>query len=339
MAAGLRAILARAGSPRYNSRVRDRPGPPVASTGLSSLGLDLAGSLALLATAANFIAVPLIIRYLAGYIDTWTQNALRYATAFVVWAPFLLARLLQGQVCKTIWAKALLPTALNLLQQILFTSSYYYIEPAFGSLLAKTSLLWIMLFAILVFPDERRLLGNGFFQAGVPLCIAGAAGVMILQRGFSTAGTAFGMVLALACALSWGAYTVSARYFLRDFDSRTAFAVVAVYTTAALVALALAFGHPLAAARMPARGWAGIVASGFLGIALGHVLYFVAIRRIGATISALFLLVTPLGVYAVSAGAFGETLSGAQWVSGLVLLVGAGLVLWSQKSLRGDPRG
>ena len=295
-------------------------------------GIDLAGSLALLATSVNFVGVPLIVRFLTGYLDTWTQNALRYAIAFAVWAPFLLMR--RRQISRTIWKKALIPTALNLLQQILFTTGFYYIEPAFMSLLAKTSLIWIMIFAMIVFPDERRLLRNGFFWAGVPLCVAGAAGVMVLQEGFSAGGTTVGVVLALACALSWGAYTVSARYFLTDFDSRTAFSVLAVYTTGALVVLAVLFGEPLGALRMPARGWAGIIASGLIGIAVGHVFYYVAIKRIGATISALFLLITPLGVYAVSARAFGETMSLMQWIFGLVLLAGAALVLWSQKSLR-----
>ncbi len=295
--------------------------------------IDAVGSLAMLATAANFVAVPLIVRSITGYVDTWVQNALRYGVAFVVWAPFLLVRIAQGRVARTIWLNAVVPTMLNLLQQVLFTTSLYYLEPGIMSLLSKTSLIWIMVFAMIIFPDERSLLRDRFFRAGVPLCVAGAVGVMALDRSFSTSGTATGIVLTLACALSWGAYTVSARYFLRELDSRTAFAVVAVYTTAALAGLALLFGDPMRGLRMPAAGWVGVVVTGFLGIAVGHVLYFVAIKRIGATISALFLLITPLGVYAVSAFTLGETMSLAQWLFGLLLLGGAALVLWSQRSL------
>ncbi len=62
------------------------------ATAMSSRGIDPVGSLAMLATAANFVAVPLIIRSLTGYVDTWVQNALRYVVAFAVWAPYLLAR-------------------------------------------------------------------------------------------------------------------------------------------------------------------------------------------------------------------------------------------------------
>jgi drug/metabolite transporter (DMT)-like permease len=296
--------------------------------------IDLAGSLAVFATAVNFVIVPLLTRYLTGYLDTWTQNAFRYATAFVVWAPFVLVRVRQGRIPRRIWTRAIVPTVLNLVQQVLLTAGFYYIDPAFASLLGKTSLIWIMLFAMIVFPDERALLRNRLFLTGVPLCVAGAVGVMVLQRGFSTGGTAIGIVLTLGCALSWGAYTVSARYFLRDYDPRTAFAVIAVYTTIALFALALLLGDPLHGLRMPLAGWAAVSVSGFAAIAVGHVLYFVAIKRIGATITALFLLITPLGVYGVSARTFGETMNLAQGLSGIVLLAGAGLVLWSQKSLR-----
>ncbi len=297
-------------------------------------GFDLAGSMALVGTAITFIAVPVIIRYLTGHLDTWTQNAFRYLTAFVIWTPFLIIRMRQGRVDVGIWRKALVPTLLNVIQQILYTTSFYYIEPAFMSLLVKTSLIWIMVFALLIFPDERRLLRSWSFWSGLPLCVIGVIGVMIFKEGFTLKGTVVGILLTLASGFSWGVYTVSVRYFFKDVDSRTGFAVIAVYTTVALVLLALIFGNPLQGLNMPPGAWTGVIASGLLGIAFGHVLYFVAIGRIGATISALFLLVTPLGVYAVTHYLFGEVLGVKQWIAGLVLLSGAALVLWSQKSMR-----
>ena len=151
--------------------------------------------------------------------------------------------------------------------------------------------------------------------------------------GTTIQATTIGVVLTLACALSWGAYTVSVRYFLADVGTRTGFAVIALYTTVELVILAVLFGEPMQSLRMPLTGWLVLAGSSILGIALGHVLYYVAIRKMGATITALFLLVTPLGVYAVSSRIYGESLGIKQWISGSVLLIGAALVLWSQRSL------
>jgi drug/metabolite transporter (DMT)-like permease len=266
-------------------------------------------------------------------LDTWTQNAFRYVVAFVIWTPYLAVRIRRGQVERGIWIKALVPTVLNLSQQILYTTSFYYVEPAFMSLLVKTSLIWIIVFALMIFPDERGLLRNKFFWTGLPLCIAGVIGVLVFKEGFKLEGSTVGIALTLSCALSWGAYTVSVRHFFRRIDSRNGFAVIAVYTTIGLLLLALAFGDPLQGFRMPLGGWFAVVGSGILGIALGQVFYFVAIKRIGATISALFMLITPLGVYALSSQLFGESLGVRQWISGSVLLSGAALVLWSQRSL------
>ena len=294
---------------------------------------DAVGSLAVVGTAITFIAVPVIIRYLTGHLDTWSQNAYRYLVAFVIWTPFLLLRVRQGRVENSVWEKALIPTVLNILQQILYTTAFYYIEPALMSLLVKTSLIWIMVFALLLFPDERSLLRSRLFWVGLPLCVVGVIGVMVFKEGFTVKGTAVGIFLTLACGLSWGAYTVSVRYFFREVDSRTGFAVIAVYTTVGLLVLALIFGQPQQGLRLPLRAWIAVVGSGLLGIALGHVFYYVAIKRVGATISALFMLITPLGVYAVTSYLFGETLGVKQWIAGAVLLSGAALVLWSQRNL------
>jgi len=74
--------------------------------------------------------------------------------------------------------------------------------------------------------------------------------------------------------------------------------------------------------------------SGIIPIALAHVIFYASIKRIGTTIPSLVLLLTPFSVLALSNAIFGEKLSLGQWFSGLVLIVGAGLALWAQKSLR-----
>jgi drug/metabolite transporter (DMT)-like permease len=163
-----------------------------------------------------------------------------------------------------------------------------------------------MFFALMLFPDERGLLRSPFFWVGFPLCITGVVGVLVFRAGFEVTATTIGVLLTLGCAFCWGAYTVSVRYFLADVGTRIGFAVIAIYTTAILILLAALLGDPAAALRMPLPAWISLVGSALLGIALGHVLYYVAIRKVGATISALFLLITPLGAYAVSSQIFGS---------------------------------
>ncbi|MHC4632490.1 MAG: EamA family transporter, partial [Planctomycetota bacterium] len=77
-----------------------------------------------------------------------------------------------------------------------------------------------------------------------------------------------------------------------------------------------------------------VVISGVMCIAFGHVLYYAAMRRIGATIPALVILAQPFAVLAISNVVFGESLNVFQLVFGLVLLAGSGLAIWAQQHLR-----
>ena len=63
-------------------------------------------------------------------------------------------------------------------------------------------------------------------------------------------------------------------------------------------------------------------------------LYYVAIKRIGATIPAIILLSLPFAVLALSRIVFGEVLNGFQLVFGTILIVGAGFAIWAQQHLK-----
>jgi drug/metabolite transporter (DMT)-like permease len=85
---------------------------------------------------------------------------------------------------------------------------------------------------------------------------------------------------------------------------------------------------------MRAWPWACIVISGILCIGISHVLYYAAIKRIGATIPAIILLALPFAVLALSRVVFGEVLNGFQLVFGTILIVGAGFAVWAQQHLK-----
>jgi drug/metabolite transporter (DMT)-like permease len=76
------------------------------------------------------------------------------------------------------------------------------------------------------------------------------------------------------------------------------------------------------------------VISGVTAISLGHVLYYVAIKRIGATIPLLVILSQPFIVLAISNMVFGESLNAVQLLFGVVLLLGSAFALWAQQDLR-----
>ena len=78
-----------------------------------------------------------------------------------------------------------------------------------------------------------------------------------------------------------------------------------------------------------ADGWTIfiLVASGVVSIGVGHWLYYVGIRQLGAAPSQSALLLCPLGTMLLSALLFGEIFRFEQVIAGGILLFGAFLAL------------
>lgn len=296
--------------------------------------IDLSATFACVGVLFFWSLGPIFITYLADYVDSWTQNLLRYSAACLFWLPFLLLSIKRKQFDARIWRKAIVPAAANVAMQSLWAGAFYYIGPAFMVLVTKTSVIWIAGFSFAFFADERPLVKSKRFWFGLVLSVIGVVGVMYYKVDLAATRTITGIVIALATAFMWGVYTVSVKIAFRDIDSRSGFSVISIYTVAGLCVLALLFGRPQDCVTMGAWQWACVVISGVTAIALGHVLYYAAIKRIGATIPALVILSQPFTVLAISNVVFGESLNVFQLVFGVFLLAGSALAIWAQQHLR-----
>jgi len=297
-------------------------------------GFDVTATLACLGALCFWALGPNLIKYLTHSLDVWAQNFLRYSVACLFWLPLLILAIRRRQLDRSIWRRALLPAAANIIMQTLWAAAFYYIDPAFAVLLTKTNIIWIAAFSLIVFPDERPLAGSRRFWAGLALCVVGVAGVLYFKGDFAARGTLTGVAIGLACAFMWGLYTVTVKMAFRDIDSRHGFSVISIYTVFGLGVAAVIFGDMPACLGMGLRPWVVVVVSAVLSIALAHVLYYTAIKRIGATIPALVILAQPFPVLAISHFVFGESLKMLQLIFGVVLLIGAALAIWSQRDLR-----
>jgi len=297
---------------------------------------DITATFACLGTLSFWAVGPIFIKYLTGYVDSWTQNLLRYSVACLFWMPFLLFAIKRKRFESKIWRKALLPAVPNIVMQSLWAAAFYYVGPAFMVLLTKSSIIWIAGFSLIFFRDERPLVKSKRFWLGLALSAIGVVGVMYYKEDFAATKTLTGVIIALACAFTWAIYTICVRIAFKDVDSHHGFAVISIYTVAGLCALALLFGRVGECVTMGAWQWACVVISGVTAIALGHVLYYAAIRRIGATIPALVILSQPFIVLAISNIVFGESLNAIQLLFGVVLLIGSALAIWAQQHLGQD---
>lgn len=300
---------------------------------------DSVGTVAIVAALVSWSMGPVSVAYLSGYMDSWTQNAARYIVAILFWLPVLIAYIARREIPRRVWLVAIIPAIINIGMQSCWASAAYHIDPGFMTLLAKSSLLWIMIFSMILFADERALLRNSRFWIGLILCIAGLVGVITFRDDFHAFGTLTGISLVLIAAFLWALYTVFVRILFTHVDSRVGFAIVSAYTTIGLLILAAYFAEPVDWVALPKRVWAAVIGSGIICIAIAHVLFFMSIKRLGATIPSLVLLLQPFAVLIISRIVFGEILGFWQLFAGVVLLCGTALAILSHRDLKDRPAG
>ena len=99
----------------------------------------------------------------------------------------------------------------------------------------------------------------------------------------------------------------------------------------------LALGHRggLDAVALPGRDFVLLLVSAVIGIALGHVFYYMSIARLGVAVSSGVLQLHPFGVAIASFFLFGEILTPVQWGCGAMAVFGA-LLMVSVQGRRKD---
>jgi len=305
--------------------------------------IDVSATFACLGSLTFWSLGPIFIKYLTGYLDSWTQNMLRYSVACLFWLPFLVLSIKTKRLDNKVWRRALIPAMANILMQSLWAAAFYYIGPAFMVLQTKTNIIWIAGFSLMFFSDERALAKSISFWLGLTLSIVGLIGVMYHKVDLAEARIITGIIISQAAAFMWGVYTLSVKIAFREIDSRSGFSVISIYTVAGLTISALLFGNVQTAAQLGAWQWACVVISGVTAIALAHTLYYAAIRRIGATIPALVILAQPFIVLVISYVVFGESMNILQLFFGVILLIGSALTIFAQQHLKYNsqslPRG
>lgn len=274
---------------------------------------------------------PIFITLLADAVDVWTQNAARYAVAFLFWLPYLAYSARRYGLPSGLWKRAIAPSLFNIVMQTCWTASFYYQPPAFSVLLSRTSILWVSLLSLALFADERAVVARKRFWLGATLALAGLAGVALNNPALDQPATLAGIALALGASITWAGYMLSVKILLADVESPLSFSVITIYTLAGLSALAAWFGKPGALLSLPAVDWAYIVVSAIFAIALAHVFFYMAIKRVGAAIPAMINLLTPLSVLALSSAIFGERMTAAQLAFAAMLLAGICLAVWARK--------
>src|SRR5216110_701818 len=288
------------------------------------------GYAAVFATVLIWSTPSLFMYYLNRYYDPWAQNFYRYLVACLAIAPLLIYRAHRGAPPLE-WravTMCLIPCLPNVVHQVTQVIALFYMGPGVYTIFTRASVIFTALLALAFFPEERRVIRQWQFQVGTLLGLIGAFGVVWFQPGRESSHIALpGLFIAFTATFCWALYGILVKRPSAQLGSIRSFGLISLITSALLFPLTLTFGEigtPLHA------GWHVnliLVISAITCITLAHVLYYVAIHKIGVALAQTLQLLCPAGALALSAWIFGERLTHAQIWSAAVLLFGAFLAM------------
>jgi drug/metabolite transporter (DMT)-like permease len=277
--------------------------------------------------------VPLAVRFLSSYYPALFQALFRYIAALIVLWSFTVytvgPKKLESELPQllSLWPKILVIALANYGFQLTFTLSLYLLYPGLATLVNQSLVLFSVLLAALMFPDERSMLRSALFVIGVVVAVVGVIMTILGSGSFGTFEFNLGILVVLASALCWSLLGALIRKWLGSVS--TSFALSSVFTivtTLFLVTYLVANGgFPVPQA--PPVIWAFLVVSGLIGLGIGHSLYYRAIAVLGIALSSSLALLIPLLVGVASFFLFRERLTWVQLVGGSGLLIGCYLLI------------
>lgn len=293
------------------------------------------GVLVLAITLACWSSVPLFLKHLSGYVDHWTNNGWRYGASALFWLPAVVWALARGTLPNSIWKAALVPAFFNTVAQIVFVAAHHAVSPGIVTFGLRLQVVFVAIGAFALFPGERAVMRKPLYIIGLAVLLGGIAVVLLGGDDLFNATSRTGVWLSIGAGVGYAAYGLSVRRYMYGYHPVYAFGVIALYTGTALVACMLVWGadHGAGVFSLQAAELWQLGLSAFLGIAVGHVLYYTAIDRLGVATTAGVLQLQPFIVSAASVPLFGAALGALQWTGGCVALLGAAFVLLAQRSV------
>ena len=281
------------------------------------------GYLAVFATVVIWSTPSLFQFYLIRFYEPWSQNFYRYLTAFLAVLPFVLLRFRRDgpRLDARAFVSCLIPSLPNVVHQISQTVALYHMGPGVYAIFGRSTVIFTALLALVFFPEERGIIRQWQFQVGTVLGLIGALGVICFQKGWQAGALRWqGFAIAFLASFCWALYSVLVKRPSARLGPIRSFGVISCVTTALLLPLTIWFGKIATPLHVDAKVNIILIISAVTCISLAHVLYYVAIRKVGVALSQTLQLICPAGALGLSALVFEERLTTLQlWSAGLLL--------------------
>lgn len=276
-------------------------------------------------TLGGWTIVPILIKEFTTDVDPWTSNGWRYGFAALLWLPLLLWQRARGTAKPGLYRAAMVPGMINAAAQVCFTTSFYKIDPGLVAFGLRAQIVAVTLGAAIMFPTERAVIRTPAFLIGLAVLMGGTLTTIGASDEFGQKAGTVGIALAMMAGVGFAAYALAVRKCMTGFGSMESFAAISQYTAGSMIVLMLFLGDRSGAGAldMDLPRFGLFLLSAVIGIAAGHVLYYISIERLGVTVSSGVIQLQPFTVAALSFVIFGEVLTGLQWVAGTFAVAGA----------------
>jgi drug/metabolite transporter (DMT)-like permease len=142
----------------------------------------------------------------------------------------------------------------------------------------------------------------------------------------AAAGVGVGELFMLCAVTSWALYTVIGRQVLQGLSPLAATNYAALWGTVMLGALAAPHFGELSIAQFDWKVIVSLLYLGILGTAVAFVWYYTSIKRVGASVTAIFTNLVPVFGVAISVLLLGEALLPSMLIGGAVAICGVMMV-------------
>lgn len=302
-------------------RAEDRPG--ATARGRSGVSTDLMMLLAITIWGINFTAVKVALASMEPLAFNAVRFSLATAVTFTVLAwqaratgqPELLRRPRRHDLLTI----ALISFMGNSVYQVLFAHGMLRTSPGNASLIMASAPIWVAILGFILRIERiNRLMfaGIALSFAGIVLLVTGGGNVAINSANI------LGDVMILGCAVLWAVYTVASKPLLTRLSplGMTAWSMLA--GTAPLILFAIPDLRRQDWGAVEPIAWAALFYSAVLSVAVGYVIWYASVQRVGNARTAVYSNLTPVVAILFAWVTLGTALAPIQLLGGAIVLVG-----------------
>ena len=262
-----------------------------------------------------------VIKVTLTQIDPFSFNALRYVLSAALLIGYAKLKGFSIRVQKQhFWPWVGIGLVGNLLYQVLFIVGLNLTNAAHAAVMLGTIPVWVTVFSHF-FTDEKTTRTK---VLGILSAFVGVVMIIISESPETnpTENTTLGDVIALISAMSWAAYTILSKKYLKIYHSAQYSGFMALVGVIALVLAGLPSLIKVDFSSITLAGYGGIIYSGLLSVGLSYLIWNRGIHLIGTVKTAAYQNLVPVLGLIFGVIILGEELAVFQYIGSLFVIIG-----------------